>query len=142
MNQPKEIIVSVRVRRSRKRPDQHVQIDMMELLFPPDLVVRQTIKRAVRAYRPTPGLLSRFRGLSDIAPDEWFDYFPKTGEAWTDEDREYLVAWWGRDDVMSLAYALERPPWGLQREVCRLRREGVRIAYLRDDGDAVKSTKT
>lgn len=85
------------------------------------------------AFRPTDGLLSRYSGLWDIPPASWYSYFPKTGVSWSVEDRQYLIDWWGKEDVMTLAYALERPPWGLQREVSRLRKEGVKIAYLRSD---------
>ncbi len=107
------------------------QTDFLAQLFPEGEPARRA--HIVKAFRPSPGLLARYRGLSDIAPDEWYEFFGKTAEPWSDEDREYLVEWWGRDDVLSLSYALERPPWGLQREVCRLRRMGVEIAYLREE---------
>ena len=112
----------------------HGQSDFLAQLFPDD-EGQPIVRRAhiVKAFRPSPGLLARYRGLSDISPDEWYEFFGKTAEPWSDEDREYLVEWWGRDDVLSLSYALERPPWGLQREVCRLRRMGVEIAYLREE---------
>jgi len=134
VSQLKEIVLSVRVRRSRPRPDNHVQLDFLDQLFAGEpVVVKAAMMRTVKVYRPTAGLLARYRGLADIAPDEWLDFFPQTGDEWSREDQEYLIAWWGKDDVMSLAYALGRPPWGLQREVCRLRREGWRIEYLRED---------
>jgi len=134
VSHPQEIVLSVKARRSRPRPDNHVQLDFLDQLFAGEPVVVNAVRmRTVKVYRPTPGLLARYQGLADIAPDEWLDYFPQTGDEWSREDREYLIAWWGKDDVMSLAYALGRPPWGLQREVCRLRRLGVKIAYLRED---------
>lgn len=76
-------------------------------------------------------LLARYRGLSDIPPEEWLDFFPNTDQTWTPEDENYLLDWWGIDDVMDLAYALGRPPWGLQRQVCKLRKEGFEIDYIR-----------
>lgn len=122
---PSQVVITVHARR---RKANRVTEDQLKI---PELITITT--RAVKIYRPTPGLVARYAGLAEIDPDEWFEYFPKTGKEWSDEDRDYLIEWWGREDVMSLAYALERPPWGLQREVCRLRRAGVSITYLRHD---------
>ncbi len=124
----KHIEVTVQVGKPRPRQTESEQLSLFELIAP-----KRVIKRKLTVYRPTQRLAARYHGLADIPPDEWFDFFPNTGEEWTEEDREYLLAWWGKDDVMSLAYALGRPPWGLQREICRLRKDGVEIAYLRHD---------
>lgn len=81
--------------------------------------------------RACQNILKRYRGLEDIPESEWDDFFPNTDKPWSQEDLEYLIEWWGKDDVVSLAYALGRPPWGLQRTVSRLRKRGVHISYQR-----------
>ncbi|WDL97827.1 hypothetical protein [Alicyclobacillus sp. ALC3] len=116
-----------------------VQMSFMELLFPSEptqatlgqpLPHRPVARRAVRI---SASILQRYTGLSEIAPGEWLTYFPNTGKPWKQRDLKYLAEWWGKDDVLSLAYALGRPPWGLQREICKMRRQGVEIAYQRVD---------
>lgn len=94
-----------------------------------DRAKRVRAVRDARVFRE--GLLTHYRGLTDIAPGEWSDFFPNDGKGWSPPDRSYLIERWGHDDTMSLAYALGRAPWNLQREVCRLRKQGVEIAYLR-----------
>ncbi|WP_436663582.1 hypothetical protein ACOALA_03970 [Alicyclobacillus acidoterrestris] len=69
--------------------------------------------------------------LQEITDEEWDEYFPKTGTEWTTLDMQYLVDWWGKDDIISLSYALERPPWDLYRVIQKLRKEGHDIPYLR-----------
>lgn len=83
--------------------------------------------------RISQSILRRYAGLSQIPPGEWLAYFPNTGKPWKQRDLQYLADWWGKDDVLSLAYALGRPPWGLQREVCKMRRQGAEIEYQRVD---------
>lgn len=80
------------------------------------------------------GTVANYPGLAEIPLNEWHSFFPLSGTPWSKEDRAYLVAWWGKDDVLSLAYALGRPPWALQREVSRLRtKEHVAIPYQRHE---------
>jgi len=78
-------------------------------------------------------ILSRYSGLSDISEGEWESYFPNNGKPWRKRDLQYLATWWGKDDVLSLSYALGRPPWNLQRAVCQMRARGIEIVYLRED---------
>ncbi|WDL96386.1 hypothetical protein [Alicyclobacillus sp. ALC3] len=123
-----------------------VQLSFMELLFPDEQVTsvtahgqlspkRQIARRArgTDEVRISANILQRYTGLSEIDPGEWMTYFPNTGKPWKQRDLKYLADWWGKDDVLSLAYALGRPPWGLQREICKMRRQGVEIAYQRVD---------
>lgn len=95
--------------------------------------IRRGEASAKKPVRISATILARYAGLADIPPDEWYEFFPNTGKPWTKSEREYLVQWWGKDDILSLSYALGRPPWGLQREVSRLRKAGVHIGYQRGD---------
>jgi hypothetical protein len=107
-----------------------MQADFMVELFGEDTVVR---RRTMQVTRYSPDILARYRGLADIDPREYKSYFPKNGRPWSASDTKYLLEWWGKDDVLSLSYALGRPPWGLQRQICKLRRHGIQgIPYLRE----------
>lgn len=86
-----------------------------------------------RVVRISARTLARYEGLADVPVADWASYFPNAGVPWNAADRAYLIAWWGKDAILSLAYALGRPPWVLQREVSRLRKTGVAIAYQRDE---------
>jgi hypothetical protein len=51
----------------------------------------------------------------------------------SEEDRILLLEWCGREDIMSMSCVLGRAPWGLQREVCKLRKLGVFMEYRQID---------
>ncbi|MHB1681284.1 MAG: hypothetical protein ACYCYO_00455 [Bacilli bacterium] len=65
-------------------------------------------------------LLQHYSPLHDIPDDEWEDFFPP-GRGWTPEDDEYLLTWYGRESVISLAYALGKEPWKVRERACLLR---------------------
>ena len=131
----KHIELKVKVSRIGKSSPEPTYEQLCLFGLPPVPIPPVKKKITIKVYRPTAKLVARYHGLADITPEEWSEFFPKNAKEWTDEDRDYLVAWWGKDDTMSLAYALGRPPWNLQREICRLRREGHDIEYLRLDGE-------
>lgn len=122
-----------------------VQTDFLEQLFPRERELesatlgqppphRPIARRAHTEVRISASILRRYAGLSEIPPGEWLSYFPNTAKPWKQRDLQYLADWWGKDDALSLAYALGRPPWSLQRMVCQLRRTGVaQVAYQRID---------
>ncbi|MCL6455069.1 MAG: hypothetical protein K6T78_15790 [Alicyclobacillus sp.] len=110
---------------------QVVQLDFLRNLGETSTPARKRVTYRVRRY--SPALLARYRGLADIPPEEYHTFFPKTDKPWSIADRQYLLEWWGKDDILSLSYAIGRPPWSLQREICRLRKHGiVAIPYLRE----------
>ena len=83
------------------------------------------------AQSPPYKSIRRYTGMAELSEREYRRLFPKVGQPWRTDDLQYLCEWWGRDDALSLAYALGRPPWSLQRTVSRLRREGADVPYIR-----------
>ena len=66
-------------------------------------------------------LLRHYPPLRDIPEDEWEEFFPPN-RGWTLEDDDYLLTWYGRESVISLAYALGKEPWKVRERACLLRR--------------------
>ena len=73
-------------------------------------------------------LMRRYPPLRDIPDDEWEDFFPP-GRKWTRDDDEYLKSWYGREPIISLTYAIGKPPWSLHDRAQNL---GIRCG--RNDG--------
>lgn len=92
--------------------------------LPPVPAKRRPLQKPARTLTVTLSgwAVAEYPGLAEIPLAEWRDFFPESGHPWSREDRAYLMAWWGKDDILSLAYALGRPPWALQREVSRIRK--------------------
>lgn len=51
-----------------------------------------------------------------LSPEEQHELCPKSGEPWDEEDVEYMRRWYGYDDMLTLAYALERSPFAVREK--------------------------
>lgn len=63
---------------------------------------------------------NHYSALDGIAPEEWNEIFDRVGEPWDIDEDEYLLDWYGRDEIVSLSYALGRTPWTVVRRYNQL----------------------
>lgn len=64
---------------------------------------------------------ARYRKILEAIPkSEWDEFFPNSAKPWTPTDVDYLLDWYGRDDTLSLAYALGRTPWSVSEMARKL----------------------
>ena len=76
---------------------------------------------------------NHYSALDGIAPDEWDDIFDRVGQPWDSDEDEYLREWYGRDDIVSLSYALGRTPWTVVRrynQLTQLERQPVPVRRM------------
>ncbi len=64
--------------------------------------------------------IERWPALRDIPSDEIFTLFDRQGLAWEKEEIDYLRDWYGKEDTLSLAYALGRTPNSISQKFKRL----------------------
>lgn len=63
----------------------------------------------------------RYKRIVDSIPEsEWDDFFPNMAKPWYPSEIRYLREWYGREDTLSLSYALGRTPWSLASMANRL----------------------